>query len=44
MDYILEDTPMPDELVKTVSGTELFTQTLPQVPLYTFYFCLPSEL
>lgn len=37
MDYIMEDTPMPDELVKTVSGTELFARTLPQVkPISNF--------
>ena len=30
-EYILEKTDMPDELVKTVQGTTVFEQTLPQV-------------
>ena len=30
-DYILEETAMPDELVRGVEGVEVFRQVLPQV-------------
>ena len=30
-DFILEETAMPDELVRNVRGVEIFNQSLPQV-------------
>ena len=30
-DYILEETAMPDDLVKEVSGVEVFSEVLPKV-------------
>lgn len=30
-DHIMEETDMPDELIREVSGTKAFEQTLPQV-------------
>lgn len=36
-DYILEQTDMPDELVRTVGGKPVFEQTLPQVWPITVY-------
>lgn len=36
-DYIMEDTAMPDELVRTVRGVEIFSQVQPQVwPITAF--------
>ncbi|XP_067935197.1 protein SSUH2 homolog [Watersipora subatra] len=36
-DYILEETAMPDELIRDVSGVEVFNQSMPQLwPITTF--------
>ena len=40
-DYILEETAMPDDLVKEVSGVEVFSEVLPKV---SYIFIQPVML
>ena len=40
-DYILEETAMPDDLVKEVSGVEVFSEVLPKV---SYIFIQPIML